>query len=272
MITADYHLHSAFSSDSSTPLEEQVKAAITRYHLENMCVTDHMDFDFPDNPEGLTFLFDMENYLQEIHRLQQQYKNQVHLYTGIELGLLPHLGPRLTSFMETYGTNLDFVIASSHLVQGMDPYNPEFFETYGEKEGITLYLQTILDNITAFTDFDVYGHLDYVVRYAPHKDAHYVPSDYWDYFDAILQKLITMGKGIELNTAGLKAGLSFAHPHPLVLKRYRELGGEILTIGSDGHCPEHLSYQFKQVPAILKEAGFSYYTIFIGRKAEFLPL
>lgn len=272
MILSDYHFHSDFSSDSSTPLEQQIQAGIHQYHLENMCVTDHMDFDFPQNKYGYTFQFDMEEYLKEIHQLQKQYQEYIHLYTGIELGLLPHLGPKLNSFMKQYGTELDFVIASSHLVKGMDPYEPEYFDQYGEKEGIRLYFQTILDNINAFSDFDVYGHLDYVVRYAPHKEANYTPSDYWDYIDTILTQLISLGKGIELNTAGWKAGLSFAHPHPQILCRYRELGGEIITIGSDGHKTEHLAYHFKQVPELLKEAGFSYYTIFKKRKAEFIKL
>jgi histidinol-phosphatase (PHP family) len=214
----------------------------------------------------------MDEYLAEIKRLRGIYQDQIELYAGIELGLLPYLGPRLSQLLAPYKEELDFVIASSHLVKMLDPYEPKFFDTYSEKEGIELYLQTILDNIEGFSDFDVYGHLDYVVRYAPHKEKYYNPADFSDYFDAILKKLIARGKGIELNTAGLKAGLSFAHPHPDVLKRYRELGGEIITIGSDGHCPNHLAYAFEQVPDLLKAAGFSYYTVFQKRKPHWIKL
>ena len=85
---------------------------------------------------------------------------------------------------------------------------------------------------------------------------------YWDIW-------IEHGKGIELNTAGLKYGLPYAHPHRDVLKRYRELGGEILTIGSDAHKPEHVAYDFQKVPELLESCGFRYYTEFIGRKPVF---
>ena len=277
MIHTDYHFHSAFSSDSTTPLKEQILAGIQNYQLQTMCITDHMDFDFPDNEEGLTFLFDMNEYIHEITTLKEEFANREStqnftLLTGIEFGVLSHLGPKLTQFMKTFGSKLDFVIASSHLVNMIDPYDSIYFETYGERRGIELYLQSIIDNINAFQDFDVYGHLDYVVRYAPNKDHNYNPFDYMDYYDEILKKLISLGKGIELNTAGWKAGLQYAHPHIEVLKRYKELGGEIITIGSDGHKPEHLAYDFDRVPGLLKNAGFDYYTIFKQRKAEFIKV
>lgn len=272
MITADYHLHSSFSSDSSAPLEMQVQHAIAHTPLQTLCITDHMDFDFPKNPDGFTFVFDMELYIEEIKRLKEIYSDKLSLRTGIELGLLPHLKEKLTDFLNRYDGVFDFIIGSSHLVKGLDPYEPEFFQTYGEKEGIRLYLETIITNMEAFTDFDVYGHLDYVVRYAPHKEACYLPSDYMDYYDVILKKLIHLGKGIECNTAGLKAGLSFAHPHPDVLKRYRELGGEIITVGSDAHEPNYLGFRFDQAEQFLKAAGFRYYTVFKEQKPEFIPL
>ena len=81
-----------------------------------------------------------------------------------------------------------------------------------------------------------------------------------------------MGKGIELNTAGLKYGLGWAHPHPNVLKRYRELGGEIITVGSDGHKAEHYAWEFGRAAEILKAAGFSRYAVFRGRKPEFVDI
>ena len=265
MIKSDYHMHSFFSSDSDTKLEKQILSAI-KNNLENICITDHMDFDFPSNPDGYTFQFDMEEYLNVLKKMQSDFADEISLYIGVELGIMPHIKSMLETFMKQYHNDLDFIIASSHLVNKLDPYDAIYFDTYGEKEGIRLYLQTILDNIDAFTDFDVYGHLDYVVRYAPTKDSNYAPSDYWDYFDAILKKLISLGKGIELNTAGLKAGLSFAHPHPKVLQHYRELGGEIITVGSDAHKPEHIAYAFTQADDILKNAGFRYYTTFQKRK------
>ena len=93
-----------------------------------------------------------------------------------------------------------------------------------------------------------------------------------DIYDAILKKIISLGKGIEINTAGFKAGLNHAHPHPTVLKRYKELGGEIITIGSDAHESKHIAYNFSAVPDILKDVGFKYYTVFSELKPDFIKI
>ena len=90
-----------------------------------------------------------------------------------------------------------------------------------------------LENVEAVKDFDTLGHLDYVVRYGIHQAAEYSYRKFSDEIDAVLKKLIAEGKGLEMNLAGIKYGLGFPNPHPDVLKRYRELGGEIITIGAD---------------------------------------
>ena len=90
--------------------------------------------------------------------------------------------------------------------------------------------------------------------------------------DEIMRSLIAQGKGIELNTAGFKYGLPFAHPHPEILKRYKELGGEIITIGSDAHKPEHIAYDFDRAKEVLEECGFKYYTEFKERKTIFIQV
>ena len=114
------------------------------------------------------------------------------------------------------------------------------------------------------------GHLDYVTRYGRNQAEEYSYAGFADIIDQILRYLIERGKGIELNTAGLKYGLPYAHPHIDILRRYRELGGEILTIGSDAHKPEHVAYDFYKVREILEMSGFRYYTEFVGRKPVFL--
>ena len=113
---------------------------------------------------------------------------------------------------------------------------------------------------------------DYVVRYAPDKDASYNWTDYTDIINTILTSLITNGKGIEINTSGLTKGLRSANPCLGIVKRYRELGGEIITIGSDAHCPAHIASSFNTAIDMLTEAGFKYYTRFIKRKPDFISL
>ena len=90
--------------------------------------------------------------------------------------------------------------------------------------------------------------------------------------DEILKQLIRSGRGIELNTAGFKYGMGHPHPHERILKRYRELGGELLSIGSDGHQPEALAYDFARVPELLRECGFRCYTLFQNRQPIQQPL
>ena len=120
-----------------------------------------------------------------------------------------------------------------------------------------------------FHDFDVMGHLDYVVRYGKHREQEYSYGRFADEIDEILRYLIEHGKGLEVNTAGLKYGLPFAHPHPDVLKRYKKLGGEIITVGADAHKPEHVGYDFNIVDNILEACGFKYYAEFIKRAPVF---
>lgn len=121
-------------------------------------------------------------------------------------------------------------------------------------------------------DFDVLGHMDYVVRYGKEKEKSYFLQDYAEITDEILRSLIMQGKGIELNTAGFKYGLGFAHPHISILKRYKELGGEVITVGSDAHQPENIAYDFDRAKEVLKDSGFKYYTEFKGRKPIFIQV
>ncbi len=268
-ISADFHTHSSFSSDSTAPLEEMVKRACL-LGLTHYCVTEHLDLDFPVNPDGLTFELDTKAYLAAASLLREKYLSQLNLYTGVELGLQPHLAERLRTYIEEY--SFDFIIGSSHLCGGRDPYYPTFYEGRSEEEAYEEYFTSILENIRIFDDFDVYGHLDYVVRYGPHKDTRYSYEKYQDILDPIIRLLIEKGKGIEVNTGGLKYGLKDLHPCTPLLKRYRELGGEIITIGSDAHKPENIGAYFPRAEEALKACGFSYYTIFQERKPKFLPL
>ena len=110
------------------------------------------------------------------------------------------------------------------------------------------------------------------VRYGKCQARQYSYKKYAQEIDEILKKVIAMGKGIELNTAGWKYGLAFCHPHPEILCRYKELGGEIITVGSDAHKPEHVAYDFQKAADVLKACGFKYYTEFQDRKPIFKQL
>lgn len=266
---SDFHMHTNFSTDSDSTPEQMIEGAIQK-GLQTICITDHQDVDFPKSimPEG--FQIDFDKYFETFRKLQRKYQNQIEVLIGVELGLQPHLGNVYKELAETYP--FDFVIGSIHILDGMDPYFKEYFEDKTDEEAYRRAFEITLENIKNISDYDVLGHLDYVVRYGKNQDRDYSYLKYADYIDEILKYLIAHGKGLEINTAGFKYGLSFAHPHTDVLKRYRELGGEIITIGSDGHKPEHIAYDFHRVSDILKACGFKNYTEFKQRKPIFRQL
>ncbi|MCD7817530.1 MAG: histidinol-phosphatase HisJ family protein [Lachnospiraceae bacterium] len=264
-ILYDFHLHSAFSGDSDTPSEDMILRAQAA-GLCGMCFTEHLDLDAPyDDPD---FTLDFSSYFPGIHRLQEDYYNKIQIGVGMEFGIQPHLPATLAELNRTY--SFDFIIASLHFVQGMDPYYPDFFEGRREQECYEEFFQAEFDTLRKFlpTDYDTLGHMDYIVRYGPNRNRNYSYSLYADYIDPILRFLIDNGKCLELNTGGYKYGLGEPNPCADIFRRYRQLGGELITIGSDAHSPEHIAYGFEQAAALLQSIGFRYYTVFEKRKGR----
>lgn len=270
-IQSDCHLHSSHSGDSNTPMEEMILAGIAR-GLTTMCFTEHQDINYPDSPEnpGNIFLLNTDSYLYELACLKEKYKNQIRLLFGVELGLQPDIMRQNAIYAKSY--EFDFIIGSTHICHGKDPYYPAFFEGRSVEEAYREYFESILENIKKFSNFDVCGHLDYVIRYSTDKDSNYSHDKYKDIIDAILEILLEKGKGIELNTGGIKSGMKDFHPCTDILKRYRELGGEIITVGSDSHDIAHIGDYFQRATEVLKECGFRYYTVFEQRTPEYIKL
>lgn len=263
MITADLHTHSAFSTDSDEPLLEMAESAV-RKGLNTLCLTEHMDFDYPTAGE---FQLDTDTYRTELLRVRGELSDRLELLFGVELGLLDYLSDTLYEFASAW--DFDFIIGSAHQIDGFDPFYPEYFEKYGGKNGILRFFEGMLASIKNFDNYDVLGHIDYIVRYSPEKS--YDPLDYREVLDEILRTVISAGRGIEINTKGLDS-LGYVHPNEWVLKRYRELGGEIVTIGSDAHDGTRIAAGFDSAEQALKSAGFERYAIYRNRKPEFVTL
>lgn len=267
-IRADYHLHSSFSGDSRASMEEMIQKGIF-LGLDRMCFTEHQDIDYvyeTPEAEGL-FEVSMDSYLCELVRCREKYADRIKILFGIELGVQPHLEKELAAFAGKY--DFDFIIASAHICNRKDPYYPSFYEGRSDEEAYREYFSCILENLKVFRDFDVFGHLDYVVRYGKTKDQDYCYDRYKDILDRILTAIIDLGKGIEVNTGAIGYGLRDLNPCTDILRRYRELGGEIITLGSDAHAPENLAGGFERAASILTDAGFRYYTVFEKRSPEF---
>lgn len=271
MLNFDTHLHTSFSSDSETPMEQMILRGI-ELGMKALCFTEHFDPDYPDNPEGLDFLLDFEAYYETFLHLSEKYRPQIELLHGVELGVQRHLKPVLDAFFQEYGSRFDFIINSCHIVDGLDPYDGIYFQRLPVKEGLRHYFECILNNLKAFPHFQTAGHLDYICRYIPKPAPDFVYREYQDILDEILFYLIEHHKALEINTAGWKAGLIWPNPHIDILKRYRELGGELITIGSDAHKPEHMGYGFEKLPELLQTVGFRYCTIFRNQEPVFIPI
>ena len=272
-ITADYHLHSEHSGDSTAPMETQILSGIEK-GLKVMCFSDHYDPEFPydNNPDVApgTFELDYDLYKKDFLKMKDKYEGQIDLRFGVELGLQPHLGSFLQSYAQEH--DFDFIIGSNHLCAGFDPYYPDFLFNRTQEEALKLYLEDTLANIRVFPDIDSCGHLDYVARYLPDRERIYNYGSFSDLIDPILKELITRGIALEVNTAPLTKGMPYFNPLPDILARYREMGGELITVGSDAHVPERIAGRFEETAGILRSLGFRYYAIYKERKPQMLPL
>lgn len=265
----DSHTHSRFSGDSDASLHQILTSAM-RLGLEGLCITDHHDLDYPKADDEPDFLVDFPTYFDTLRELRETYKERIHVGIGLELGLQVQVAEANRIILQE--NSFDFVIGSVHTVHGQDPYYPAFFESREEKAAFEEYFAYTAENLMVFDDFDVLGHIGYLVRYAPHQNKYYHPADYADYIDVILKHLIENGKGIECNTSGYFQGLNSPIPCKEILLRYKELGGEILTIGSDAHTPDQIGRGFDRASELLTSLGYKYYTVFQERKPQFHKL
>lgn len=263
---ADVHMHCGFSNDSETRPEDMVESAIAK-GLSVICFTDHYDKDNLD--WGDEAIFDVESYFQKMMALQEEYRDRIDIRIGAEIGMQPYLAEYYQNFMAQHP--FDFVIGSVHSVLEHD-VALDFFQKHSDPEGYRIYFEEMLQDVQKIKAYDVLGHLDYIVRYSNQGSKGFDLNDYMDIIEEILKQVIAHGKGIEMNMSGLKYGLGAPHPQQEIIKRYRELGGEIITVGADGHIPEHIAYDYHLADDILKSCGFKYYTEFKGRKPLFVKI
>lgn len=256
----DYHIHSHFSEDCDTPMENTIKKAI-ELGFKEICFTDHIDYDYPH--EDWTFEFDLKEYDKEIKAMQEKYGDQLAIKKGVEIGIQPHLIKRYEKMMSE--ESFDFVICSMHATEGKEMHYGTFFEGKTVEEAFEIYYKEILSCIKEFKEFSVLGHIDLVKRYAKEKSK----DDFHDILREIFEEIIPAGKGIELNTSGYRYGLEAGMPSADILKLYKDCGGEVITIGSDSHVTDTLGFQFQTGLALLKEIGFNYVASFTDGEPEF---
>ena len=138
----------------------------------------------PTKPSALVAdILDFDAYYKEIAEFRDRYAGQFTIRWGVEIGLQPQIADVNRDATARYP--FDFVIGSSHVVHGIDPYYPKYYEGRTEAEAYLEYFESILENLHTDVDFDVYGHIDYVVRYGPNQNRDYSYKKYSDVIDEI---------------------------------------------------------------------------------------
>ncbi len=262
----DYHVHSNFSEDCEIPMADFVKEAVNR-GISEICFTDHVDYDYTD--PTISFNFDPGERLPAIKTLREQFGDRIKILDGIEIGVQPHVTGRCQDMVERW--DFDFVIASMHTAGKSDLYNGDFFFGKTPEEAYGIYLQELYQSIKTFESFSVIGHIDIPGKYQKSVKA-LKPEDYFEYYEMIFKELVERGKGIEVNTSAMKKGRDHMMPSMPILKLYKKLGGEVLTMGSDSHVPSTIAFEFDYVKEMLLDLGFKYVCTFEKRKAIFNKL
>jgi histidinol-phosphatase (PHP family) len=259
----DHHVHSCYSPDSNEPVESLIKHVLS-LGLSTLMLTDHVDYDAPDKAFNTTP--DYNAYKHKLEDLMKKYP--IKILMGVELGYQPQAFNKNNELLTNHP--FDFVILSIHYIDNLDLGNGDFFKNRTQYESYRRYYEVVLDAVKTFDNFDVLGHIDYIIRYGDKNAYHY--EDYNDIIDEILKELIQKGKGLDLNTSGYRYGLNTFHPCKDILIRFKELGGSIITLGSDSHKKEYLQTHFLDALNLLKSVGFTHVTHFAKRKPEFIEI
>lgn len=259
---ADYHIHTSFSDDSTYPMEEEVQHAIA-LGLDEICFSEHTDYGMRSDQ-----ICDFPAFFKELQRCQLRYSSDITIKAGAEFGMQTHTIPQYEETFASYP--FDFVILSCHQVQNKEFWNQEFQKGKSQKEYNMAYYEEIYRVMQAYDHYSVLGHLDAIKR--DDRCGIYPFADTREIIEKILRYAIAHGKGIEVNTSSFRYQLPDLTPCKEILSLYYELGGTILTLGSDSHKEEHLAAHFPEVIAQLKEIGFTKYCTFTKMQPIFHDL
>lgn len=264
---SDCHNHSSCSPDGNdTPAEMCARAA--ELGLYAYTLTDHCECqNYEDRYRAR-----VENAWAEMERAAEHAAGTRFL-RGIELGQ-PNQDEKAAA-EALAGREYDFVIGSVHNIRGFEDF---FFLDYTGVQGdfIDELLRTYfeeLSEVIAWGGFDSLGHLTYPLRYI--EGEHGIPVDLSRHsasIDRVFTALVRAEKALEVNTSGLRQKIGRTMPDLPLLKRYRELGGRLVTLGSDAHSTADLGKGIDEGMELLKQAGFSEFAVYEKRGPVLLPL
>jgi histidinol-phosphatase (PHP family) len=260
----DYHIHTAVSADCEVPMKRMAQAARDA-GIKEVGFSEHIDLGLP---VGHDFTVDFDAYAAVFEETRREFSD-LELRRGIEAGLDLQWKDVVSAMLNVHPC--DFVIGSQHLVFGEDPYYETVWQQRTQREIYDEYMRVSLETAQYCDYYDILGHLGYVGKFCPFEDKLLRYEEYADAVDAILKTLIERGKALEVNTNGLYMTPS-TMPETAILKRYYELGGEMLTIGSDAHYECVVGHAVAETVEVLKTIGFRYICAFDNRQPRFIKL
>lgn len=263
----DYHIHTKSSADSTAEPSDIVRAAADA-GLSEICLTNHADINHhvPDD----YFPFDLDEMAADYRAASKAGAALgVAVKNGIEIGVDKETLAEYESLLD--GRSYDFIICSQHFIDGVDPYEQSYFSGKSQREAYEAYLAAALSTLSAFNGYSVVGHIGYAAKYCRTRPAIMDMDGYGDYIEEILKVAVSRGKGIEVNTSGIKnTGEPMAAYS--VVKRFIELGGEIVTMGSDAHEPSRVGDRFAETAERLRAVGLRYVCTYDRMKPVFHSL
>lgn len=259
-LLTDMHTHSAFSHDGKNSLAEMLAEALNR-GIAFYGVSDHFDHEVTTSERELRSQArntPPAEYFHAARHLQEDYAGYMNVFVGAEFGYSDDESTwrQYSEICDAYRP--DYVINSVHCIDGQDFARYSFPKD--ERETYTDYLRLVRNSLDAPYPYDVVGHLEYVVRYAPFDRREIRLRDFQEQIDDILQTIIDKNKILELNSATKQLPRDTL-PNAEILKRYYELGGRNISFGSDAHLTERIADKRERVTALAASIGFRYMTI-----------
>ncbi len=264
----DFHLHTYFSPDGHMEVAVAVEVAI-KAGITDLCFTEHMD---------LGHHMEMFNRVPDFYKMNEvieqvkSMRSGINIYHGVEVGYIKETAAQSAKVLADW--DFDYVLLSTHCVDGMDCYMPESKRGRDKEAAYKRYLETVYESVTDANlqnAYDCVGHIGYIAKCNYYEDNTMDYEMFSELIDDILLQIIKQGKGIEVNTSGInRAGHTL--PHPSIIKRYYELGGRIITIGSDAHRTDRVGEYVSETMQMIKDCGFKEIAVFSKRKPIWISM
>ena len=270
-VLSDMHMHSDNSFDAENSVREMCLSAIEK-DISTIAITDHMEapeIKLGDRSVFGNMIKQITKSVADVEAARDEFEGKIRVLKGIEIGEPMH-EPKLTKKAMDIA-DYDFVLASIHNVKDAEDF---YYLEYNESNVpalLTQYFDELLD--TAMNaDFDSLAHLTYPTRYIIQRtDINPELEKYTDVIEKILKALAERDKALEINTSGLRT-IGITMPDINIVKRFKELGGKYVTIGSDAHKVSNIGYGIEKGIQIAKTCGFDYFTVFENRKPELVQI